>query len=990
MAQKIIGVLTPVLDGFYYGKLLTSISRKAKELGVGVLVIGTSARYYSDYYASDYVDGWIVIMDAVDEGYIQHLRSLDRPIIGINTLIDVDYRVTINNKEIMNTAVEHLLSHGHTRIVYIGDTRFYDAKERYIGFMEALRKNGLDSEGNVFFDIMQMNTLDAAVTLAEQGHPFSAVIAVNDIIAIELINHFKALNINMPQEIAIVGIDDVPMARSINPPLTTFQVPVDELGCQAAELLVQVILDQDIEIPPQLSAKPVYRNSCGCHAGVNMQAIVDPADTIQYLNNMMSRNFNLGVLMQSYKNNETKEMEWLMHTPFRRGVVGLNDPKSKDAYRVYQFSLDEDKGKKEMRHVPSSAFPPREVWEDPSFLGKENVMVIVPIAQEELILGSMALVGLGDVPTQLMPFNTTFQLANFFASALLREAIYSELQSYSEQLEIISSLTHDGIWEIDVEHGEVTSKGGIFKALGYTKAEIPMTLDAVTNIIHPEDLQKARAEFIRHLSKEMPAFEVEFRCRHKHGHFIWIQVNGNAQFDSAGRIYRVVGSVKDITERKRTEERIHQLAYCDPLTGLANRLAFEQRYTVLLNEAKANNSRLAVLLLDLDRFKLINDSYGHQAGDRVLRYVAQQVTSQMKADDLVGRLGGDELEIVVPNVQDAREAVEIAEEILERLREPFFDGEREYYISGSIGIALYPDHGADVETLSRHADLAMYQAKEVGGNCQVFVPGTKIPSSHLLDIEIDLRKALAGRQLIVYYQPQYHLNQGKILGVEALLRWDSPKYGLVSPEVFIPIAESTGLIIEIGEWVLREACRFSSSYKHQEGDALKVSVNISARQLNHANFVDAVRRVLNETACDPYDLCLEITESMMLTDINYSMRIVRELIDLGVVVSIDDFGTGYSSLSLLKSFPISELKIDKSFIKDMTASEENTAIVHAIIKISQILSLKVVAEGVETLEQMHLLRELGVDNIQGYVISRPMPQEDMILFLKDFDSEGQR
>ncbi|MUG44394.1 diguanylate cyclase domain-containing protein [Paenibacillus woosongensis] len=725
MAQKIIGVLTPVLDGFYFGKLLTSISRKAKELGVCVLVIGTSARYYSECCASDYVDGWIVIMDAVDDAYVQHLRNLGKPVVGINTLVDVDYRVTINNKEIMNFAVEHLLSHGHTRIAYIGDTRFFDAKERYSGFMEALQKNGLDEELDCFFDLMQMNTYDTAVTMAEQGLPFSAVIAVNDIIAIELINHFKTLGIKVPQEIAVVGIDDVPMARSINPSLTTFRIPVEELGYQATELLVQAITDQAPEIPPQLSAKPVYRNSCSCHAEINILAIEDPADTIQYLNNMMSRNFNLGVLMQSYKNNETKEMKWLLHTPLRRGVVGLDDSKLKDTYRVYQFNLEENKGKRTMGNVPPSQFPPREVWEDQSFLGKENVMVLVPIAQEELVLGSMALVGLGDVPVQLMPFNTTFQLANFFASALLREAIHSELQSYSEQLEIISSLTHDGIWTLDVELGEVTSKGGIFNVLGYGKDEIPMTLDAVTKIIHPDDLQKARAEFDRHLSKQMPTFEVEFRCRHHKGHFIWMQVNGNAQFDGSGKIYRVVGSVKDITERKRTEERIRQLAYCDPLTGLANRLAFEQRYAMLLDEAKANNSRLAVLLLDLDRFKLINDSYGHQAGDRVLRYVAQQIASHMKPDDLIGRLGGDEFEIVVPHVQNAGEALDIAETMLERLREPFFDGEREYYISGSIGIALYPDHGADAETLSRHADLAMYQAKEAGGSCQLFVPGSK-------------------------------------------------------------------------------------------------------------------------------------------------------------------------------------------------------------------------------------------------------------------------
>lgn len=725
MAEKIIGVLTPVLDGFYFGNLLKSISKKAKEHNVGVAVIGTSARYYREMYASDYVDGWIVIMDAVDDSYIRNLRRQGKPVIGLNTLLDVDYLISINNREVMETAMGHLLSHGHTHIAFVGDTRFYDAKERYQGYMEALQTHELEDVRGKFYDVLQMNTYQIAASMVDEGLPFSAVIAVNDLVAIELINHFKTLQIRVPEDIAVIGIDDVPMARSIRPSMTTFQLPVDDLGFQAVNLLLDVLSKKSV-MPVELSAKPVYRKSCGCNADINLEGMDDPSETIQYLGNMMSRNFNLGVLMQSYKNNETTEMNWLYHTPFRRGVVGLYPLKSKGIYQVYQFNLENslDARKKwSMESVTPLCFPPAEVWEDTSFLGDDNVIVIVPVVQEEHILGVMALVGLGDISAELNPFNTTYQLANFFASALLRESVHSELQAYSELLEIISNLTHDGIWDMNMQEEEVTTKGGIFRILGYAQDQIPVQLTAMMNIIHPDDLKKAKAMFEKDLGEHMPSFEIECRCRHIDGSYVWMQINGNAQYGSSGVMTRIVGSTKDISERKLTEERIRQLAYSDPLTGLANRLSLEQRYAILLDEAKTNQGKLAVLILDLDRFKLINDNYGHLAGDRVLKYVARQVSSLVKSEDLVARIGGDEFQVVIPNIRDADEALEVAVKIVERLNEPFYDGGREYYIAGSIGIALYPDHGSDAETLSRHADLAMYQAKEAGGCCQMFVPG---------------------------------------------------------------------------------------------------------------------------------------------------------------------------------------------------------------------------------------------------------------------------
>lgn len=986
MSEKIIGVLTSVLDGFYFGSILKSVTQKAKEYGIGVAVIGTSARYFDQLYAADYADGWIVIMDAVNNDYIQALRKQGKPVVGINTLLDVDYTITIDNKGMLDKAVEHLAGHGHTRIAYIGDTLFYDAKERYQGYVEALQKRGLAFDPDGYFDSMRMSIPEIAESMLKEGLPYSAVITVNDLLAVQLMHEFKTRRVRVPEDVAVIGIDDVPAAQAIRPALSTFRLPVNELGIQAVELLTEVLgHGRSAKEPVKLSVSPVFRNSCGCPSDTAEYNVVDPTETIQYLGNMMSRNFNLGVLMQTYKNNETQEMNWLLHTPFRRGAVGLIHPRIEAAYQVYRFNLEasrEEERKQSMPPVPAPSFPPRALWDDPEFMGGDNAAIIVPIPLEEQVLGVMALVGLGDLSLELNPFNTTFQLANFFASALLREEVYSELQSYSEQLEIISNLTHDGIWEVDVRYGEVICKGGIFKLLGYSKETFPVTLDAVSLLLHPDDLAEARSRYLNHLNEHQPNFEVECRCRHANGSYVWLKINGHSQYDDAGNMVRVIGSVKDISERKHAENRIHELAYSDPLTGLANRNSFERQYAELLVAAEKQNNKLAVLLLDLDRFKLINDSYGNQSGDLVLRHAASTIKSTVKSGDLVARLGGDEFEIVMPNVRNKEEALETANRILSKLSEPFYENDREYYISCSIGIALYPEHGADTVTLSRNANLAMHQAKETGGNCRIYSPGAGVFRTHRLEMENQLRKALARDEMVVYYQPQYDLDRGSIYGAEALLRWNSPEFGLVSPDVFIPIAESTGLIIPIGEWVMREACMLSSNRSSQGQDPLKVSVNISARQLNHPDFVGTVRQVLAETGCRPDHLCLEITESMMLKDIDYSMKIVNELIRLGVSVSVDDFGTGYSSLSMLKRFPISELKIDKSFIKDMTLSGEDRAIVHAIIKLSQIMSLKVVAEGVETIEQLETLSELGADIIQGYYISKPLPVQELEAFLQ--------
>jgi diguanylate cyclase (GGDEF)-like protein/PAS domain S-box-containing protein len=436
--------------------------------------------------------------------------------------------------------------------------------------------------------------------------------------------------------------------------------------------------------------------------------------------------------------------------------------------------------------------------------------------------------------------------------------------------------------------------------------------------------------------------------------------------------------VRDITERTYAEEQIKHLAYHDALTNLPNRLLFKDRLTVALSHAQREGSRLAVLFLDLDRFKVINDSLGHNIGDQLLQAVAARVQTCVRESDTVARLGGDEFTVLLPRLHRSDDAAPVAQKIIEAIRHPFHIEGREFFTTTSIGISLFPEDGQDAEELIKNADTAMYQAKEFGrDNYQLFNAHVNAKALQRIALEHGLRKAINNDEMAVHYQPLFDLRTGRITGMEALLRWTHPHLGSIPPATFIPLAEATGVMVPIGMWALRAACQQAKAW-HDAGHRLMLAVNLSVTQLQQADLVERVAEVLRTTGLPARLLELEITESSAMQSPEASVRTLYELKNLGIRISLDDFGTGHSSLAYLKRFPIDTLKIDQSFVHDITTDPDTAAIVTAIIAMAHSLRLKVVAEGVEFTEQANFLRRHGCDQMQGFLIKQPVSAQEFV------------
>ena len=516
------------------------------------------------------------------------------------------------------------------------------------------------------------------------------------------------------------------------------------------------------------------------------------------------------------------------------------------------------------------------------------------------------------------------------------------------------------------------------KTFGYSKAEA---------IGKPIDILYEKSSDFINVRKDITKFEKfegEIINKRKNGDKFYSFMSASPVLDSKGTVVGVMGISRDITERKRAEEKISHMAYHDQLTGLPNRSLLKDRINQALARGRRQSKLAVILFLDLDRFKFINDSLGHDAGDELLKAVAERLKKSTRNSDTLARHGGDEFTILIQDLSKIEYITNVIEKIFTAFEEPFNLEGQKFFITISMGVSIYPNDGEDEEALLKNADIAMYRAKEEGKNSyQFFTNAMHESATARLNLEYKLRKAIEKEEFVLHYQPQVDITTGEVIGMEALVRWQDPKEGLIPPGNFIPLAEDTGLIVPIGEWVLRTACIQNKMWQDKGMKPLRVAVNMSMRQFKQKDLVSIVRRTLKETNLNPQYLELELTESILMDDVESVIKKLHELKALGIRLSIDDFGTGYSSLEYLKRMPIDMLKIAQEFVKDINVDLNDVAIAKATIQMAQSMGLEVIAEGVETIEHQRILTDLHCNKTQGYLFSKPVPPEEFERLLID-------
>jgi diguanylate cyclase (GGDEF)-like protein/PAS domain S-box-containing protein len=554
-----------------------------------------------------------------------------------------------------------------------------------------------------------------------------------------------------------------------------------------------------------------------------------------------------------------------------------------------------------------------------------------------------------------------------------------------ERYALAAKGANDGLWDWDLHSGNIYFSERWQSMLGYEHGSFGHTLENWFEHIHKDDLQYVEIALSNHLEGLTDHFEHEHRILHKDQEYRWVLVRGLAIRDTDGKPYRMAGSLTDITSRKKVEKQLIYNALYDNLTGLANRTLFSNRLSHAMQRLKRNQDYLfAIIFLDLDRFKVVNDSLGHRAGDEILKTIAHRLELCIRPGDTASRLAGDEFVILLEGIKDISDAERVVKRIQGKFQEPIqLSHQQIIHTSASIGIVMGSLTYDRPEDLLRDADTAMYRAKSMGiGKYEKFDPSMHHHAVSQLQLENDLRRSLEAQEFIIHYQPIVSLLSGKITSLEALIRWQHPKKGLLQPGDFIGLAEETGLIVPMGEWVLRTVCEQISQWSLLGLNNLRIAVNISSRQLIFEGFVDTVAQILAQTGIDPHILELEITESIVMENLQTAKKILHRLRELGVNLSLDDFGTGYSSLSYLHNFPVSKLKIDRSFMQQVKSNPENKDLVNAIINIAKSLSVDLVAEGVETQDQLKWLQNQKCNLGQGFLFSCPLSALDIEKLLK--------
>nr|WP_281355592.1 EAL domain-containing protein [Vibrio agarilyticus] len=979
-----IGVILPMLSGFYMGELNATLRQMAKERGVNLVFIRSGHRRDFDLpIALNHLDALIVVLHAASYQLVELAISKNIPVLSLGASyspLKVEQFVSVQSDGV-TALYQWLLEQGHQQIGFCGDLSINDVRARFKAFQHTVIKHRGRFDATDFFSVSNCSLAggrEAAMKFIERRSQCSAIICATDQNAIGMVEQFKHLGLEIPNQVAVVGIDNVFFGQQIQPPLTTVDQQLETLATDAFQRAIARIdgapyCADIIQIPQKL----VIRQSCG-NSDPALETKESPDSVRHTLLNVDGR--SPVEIFESFYSQAQNGFSSILDA---QSLYGNNldwaclASCTKERYEVESWV---EQGMTCPSSPPKESAPEGDVRDFPYLDSNAHfVATLMPIAtgqkqQWQLVAVVDSLFDVQNIGTQSVFSNYLDMLSLFIErDALLHTSTLRQKNSQAllQQLKVVSNSSNDGIWDWNLLTNQLRWNSRLVDMLGnkFLSRKRQIHCDRLFHFIHPDDINKLEECIRSHLVDKTP-FKTEFRIRKHDKSYIWVQANGSAVRNSADQAVRFIGSMTDVTQQRESAAKIHHMAYFDSLTGVANRRKIMEEIAEHIR--RSPGVPRAVMLMDLNRFKIINDSFGHHVGDALLCHIANQLQNILPSSHTIARLGGDEF-LFFCNAQNNDESSDIAQAILQATKTPMIHEEIELVSQGCLGIAFYPYDGSDAAELVKKADIAMYRAKQSGAQKVLHYNDTMaIGSQSLVQIEHHLNQALTKDEITVFYQPQCCSQTQQIISVEALARWESATLGSVPPSQFIQVAESAGLMGKLGDYILNRVCQ-DMQHSAWLQSLHRVAVNISAKQLVQAQFADEVIQTIHRYALPPERFCIEITETAAISDYDLCVQSLEALRNAGIHIALDDFGTGFSSLSLLKKLPLDEVKIDRSFIGDITQDQSHLEFVSTMISMGKSLGYRVVAEGVETAEQIALLSGSDLDLLQGYYFSRPQP-----------------
>lgn len=987
--RKRVALLTPFISGYYLGEITDHLREYVNDCEIDLILVKT--RNFDQYNLPlllHQVDGIIILINAVSQHYVKQITEMNIPVISIG----IDFfpapveHVLIDNKDGMFQAMDHLVELGHTNIGFCGDVSIHDFNERYIGYLEYKKRYKLPHERSHVFD-MDNNSIcsgnDVANEFTRRENPCSAMIFATDLLAIGFQDAMLSFGYRVPDDIAIVGFDNSSLCRYKTPQVTSVDQRIKELSITTVNRLWEKMTNTTSDfINPTQKCSLVVRTSTSGESLDRLEEIDEQKISKKTLENLINYNYESVKNLKMDSENKVENIEHSFGNFFKWAYLTRwkDDDYTKLIVEKFYYTKNENLIHNSFigQEIDAEDFPMDNFFNPTEF--PNSMISLIPLNFKDREWGVLAVAG--DVFNQdhLISYQLFGQYLDLISEKIEKELILNniiekeqETRSLSDELKVISNSATDGIWMWDLHLNQFEWNDRALTMLGFNEQ---LDIKSVRHrpiyeLVHEKEMDTVKTE-LQTLLNSGEKFNMEFRLQNNSNEYVWVQSTAETICNEEGIPERVIGSISDISEKQKHRETIQYMTSFDFLTELPNREMCRHH----LHSQIIQNNTVSVIFLDLDRFKFVNDSYGHDAGDRLLKHSTKAIASILRGNDFFGRMGGDEFMIISP-VDNVNESLEIAKRIMDTLNRSYKDESGfEFYITASMGIALYPNHGSTSQNIIKNAEIAMYQAKKLGKNRTVIFQ--ELMDKHItgkLNMEAMLRKSLKDFSFMIYIQPQYYIKTGKLSGGEILLRWFIDDVGFISPAKFIPLAEELNLMDTLGKWVFQETCKVVKSIR-PEKQKINLSVNISASELHTPLFLNNIEKGINSIKNNNCSLTIEITESMAISDIQQTVKILNKLRAMGVRTSLDDFGTGFSSLSVFKELPLDELKIDKSFLPESKENIKDWAIIESIIKMGQALGLEIVTEGIESMEQQEVLTEIGCDIAQGYHYGKPMPVED--------------